>query len=124
MNVEFFAALDALEAETGIPKDYMLDKIKTALTAALKRDNSNSNVNVYFDEAKKEMKVFQLKDVVETVENPDLQIDLDDARKISRKYNIGSVAEIEFKPKDFGRITAGTAKQVIYRGYAKRSAGF
>jgi len=123
MNVEFFAALDALQSETGIPKDYMLEKIKAALTAALKRDNSNSNVSVYFDEEKKEMKVFQLKDVVETVENPDLQIDLDDARKISRKYDIGSVAEIEFKPKDFGRITAGTAKQVIIQGIREAERG-
>jgi len=123
MNVEFFAALDALQSETGISKEYMLDKIKTALIAALKRDNSNSNVNVYLDEAKKEMKVFQLKDVVETVENPDLQIDLEGARKISRKYDIGSVAEIEFKPKDFGRITAGTAKQVIIQGIREAERG-
>jgi len=123
MNVEFFAALDALQTETGIPKDYMLEKIEIALTTAFKRENANSNVKVYLDENKKEMKVFQLKDVVETVENPALQIDLESAKKISRRYEIGSVAEIEFKPKDFGRISAQTAKQVIIQGIREAERG-
>ena len=123
MNVEFFAALDALQTETGIPKDYMLEKIETALITAFKRDSNNANVRVYLDENKKEMKVFQLKDVVEEVENPIYQIDLEGARKISRRYDIGSVAEIEFKPKDFGRISAQTAKQVIIQGIREAERG-
>jgi len=123
MNVEFFAALDALEAETGISKEYMLEKIETALITAFKRDANNANVKVYLNEVKKEMKVFQLKDVVEEVENPVLQIDLESAKKISKRYNIGSVAEIEFKPKDFGRISAQTAKQVIIQGIREAERG-
>ena len=123
MNVEFFAALDALQQETGIPKEYMLEKIEAALIAAFKRDNSSSNVKVYLNEDKKEMKVFLLKEVVETVENPTLQIDLASAQKISRRYNIGSVAEVEFKPKDFGRISAQTAKQVIIQGIREAERG-
>ena len=123
MNAEFFAALDALQAETGISKEYMLEKIETALITAFKRDSSNSNVKIYLDEKKKEMKVYQLKDIVEVIENPSLQIDLDDARKINRRYNIGDVAEIEFKPKDFGRISATTAKQVIIQGIREAERG-
>jgi N utilization substance protein A len=123
MNVEFFAALDALQAETGIPKEYMLERIETALITAFKRDSNNSNVKVYLNEKKKEMKVFQLMDVVETVEDPALQIDLESAQKISRRYNLGSVAEVEFKPKDFGRISAQTAKQVIIQGIREAERG-
>ena len=123
MNAEFFAALDALQTETGISKEYMLEKIEAALIAAFKRDSNNPNVKVYLDENKKEMKVYQLKDVVETVENPALQIDLEAAKKISRRYDIGSIAEIEFKPKDFGRISAQTAKQVIIQGIREAERG-
>ncbi|MCL2813071.1 MAG: transcription termination factor NusA [Oscillospiraceae bacterium] len=123
MNVEFFAALDALQEETGISKQYMMEKIETALVTAFKRDSGNSNVKVYLNENKKEMKVFQLKDVVETVENPALQIDLAEAQKINRRYTIGSVAELEFKPKDFGRISAQTAKQVIIQGIREAERG-
>ncbi|MCL2159496.1 MAG: transcription termination factor NusA [Oscillospiraceae bacterium] len=123
MNIEFFAALDALEAETGISKEYMLEKIEIAIVTAFKRDNSNSNVRLYLNEEKKEMKIFQLKDVVETVENPSLQIDLEEAQKLSRRYTIGSVAEIEFKPKDFGRISAQTAKQVIIQAIREAERG-
>ena len=123
MNVEFFAALDALQEETGIPKQYMMEKIEAALLTAFKRDSSNTNVKIHLNEDKKEMKVFQLKEVVETVENPALQIDLANAQKISRRYTIGSVAEVEFKPKDFGRISAQTAKQVIIQGIREAERG-
>ena len=123
MNTEFFAALDALQAETGIDKDYMLEKIEIALITAFKRDNSNTNVKVYLDERKKELRIYQLKDVVEEVEDPVLQISLEDAKKINHRYNIGSVAEIEFKPKNFGRISAGTAKQVIIQGIREAERG-
>lgn len=124
MNAEFFAALDALESENGIPKAYMIEKIEAALITAFKRDNNNNtNVRVYLDEDKKEIKVYQLKDVVETVENPILQIELEDAKKINHRYEIGSVAEVEFKPKDFGRISAQTAKQVIIQGIREHERG-
>ena len=123
MNTEFFAALDALQSETGISKDYMLEKIEMALTTAFKKDNANTNVKVYFDERKKELRLYQLKDVVEEVENPMLQINLEDAKKINHRYDIGSVAEIEFKPKNFGRISATTAKQVIIQGIREAERG-
>jgi len=124
MNAEFFAALDALETENGIPKDYMIEKIEAALITAFKRDNNNnSNVKVYLDETKKEIKVYQLKEIVEAVENPALQIELEEAKKINHRYVMGDIAEIEFKPKDFGRISAQTAKQVIIQGIREHERG-
>ncbi|MCL2098931.1 MAG: transcription termination factor NusA [Oscillospiraceae bacterium] len=116
MNAEFFAALEALQEEKGIEKSYMLEKIETALITAFKRDNNNANVRVYLNEEKKDIRVFQLKNIVENVEDPVLQIDLESAKKINPRCVLGGVAEIEFKPKDFGRISATTAKQVIIQG--------
>lgn len=124
MNAEFFAALDDLETVNGIPKDYMIEKIEAALITAFKRDNNNNNnVKVYLDENKKEIKVYQLKEIVEAVENPALQIELEDAKKINHRYAVGDIAEIEFKPKDFGRISAQTAKQVIIQGIREHERG-
>ena len=69
MNTEFFAALDLLEKEKGIPKDYMLEKIEAALIAAYKKEyGNNTNVRVVIDEAKKDVKVYQQKEVVAEVE--------------------------------------------------------
>ncbi len=117
MNTEFFNALDALEKERGIPKQYMLERVEAALISAYKKDNGgNDNVRIVLDADKKDVKVYQQKTVVEVVENPELEITLDDARKINRRYVIGSVAEIEVKTKNFGRISAQTAKQVIIQG--------
>ena len=123
MNAEFFAALDALEEEKGIEKAYMIEKIETALITAFKRDNANANVRVYLNEDKKDIKVFQLKDIVEEVEDPAVQIDLESAKKLNPRYVMGGVAEIEFKPKDFGRISAQTAKQVIIQGIREAERG-
>ena len=123
MNVEFFAALDALQEEKGIEKSYMIEKIETALIAAFKRDNPNANVRVHLNEEKKEMRVFLLKDIVEEVEDPAQQIDLEAAKKLNSRNVLGGAAEVEFKPKDFGRISAQTAKQVIIQGIREAERG-
>ena len=117
MNTEFFNALDALEKERGIPKQYMLERVEAALISAYKKDNGgNDNVRIVLDADKKDVKVYQQKTIVEVVENPELEITVDDARKINRRYVLGGVAEIEVKTKNFGRISAQTAKQVINQG--------
>lgn len=117
MNAEFFAALEALEKEKGIPADYMLEKVEAALVSAYKRDmDGNSNVKVIIDPDKKDIKMFQLKDVVETVENESLQIALEDAKKHNKKYKIGDVCEIKLDLKNFRRLGAQAAKQVIIQG--------
>ena len=117
MNNEFFDALDALEKEKGIPKDFLLERIEAALLAGYKKENNNEgNVRVAIDAEKRTVKMFRQMTVVEEVENPALEIDLETARKKSKRAKIGDVQEYEFKPKNFGRIPAQNAKQVIVQG--------
>ena len=117
MNTEFFNALDDLEKTSGIPKQYMLERVEAALISAYKKDyGGNDNVRIVLDPDKKDVKVYQQKTIVEIVENPETEISLEDAKKLSRRHVIGGIAEIEVKTKNFGRISAQTAKQVIIQG--------
>ncbi len=117
MNTEFFTALDLLEKERGIPAAYMMEKIEAALISAYKKEyGNNTNVRVLIDPAKKDVKVYQQKEVVEEVENPETQISLADAKCIAKKYGIGSVVETEVKTKNFRRLSAAAAKSVIIQG--------
>ena len=113
-STELITAMEDLEKENGIPKDYLLESIETALVTAYKRNfDSAENVKVTMDKETGEIHVYAEKDVVDIVENPQLQINLEDARKINKKLEIGDKAEVEIVPKNFGRIDAQTAKQVI-----------
>lgn len=123
MNTEFFDALDELEQQKGIAKDYMLEKVEAALASAYKREIGGSNVKIVIDSDKKEIKMYQVMDVVETVEDPAVQISLEDAKKINRRYKIGAVAEIELKPKNFRRLSAAAAKQVIIQAIREAERG-
>ena len=117
MNTEFFNALDLLESEKGISKQYMLEKVEAAMLSAFKKElGGNTNVRILFDEKKKDMKVYQQKTVVEVVENPDIEISLEDAKEISKRHKLGGVVEFELKPKNFRRLSAQAAKQVIIQG--------
>ena len=117
MNKELFAALDMLEKEKGIPKAYMYEKIEAALVSAFKKEyGNNTNVRVHIDERKEDIKVYQQKEVVEVVENPETQISLEEAKKIAKKYTLGTFVEKEVKPKNFRRLSAGAAKSVIVQG--------
>ncbi len=117
MNTEFFNALDLLEKERGISKEYMLEKVEAALISAFKKDSAgNTNVRVAIDPEKKDIKMFKQLNVVEEVTDEYTEISVEDAKKISRKYKLGDVCEIEMKTKNFGRISAQTAKQVIIQG--------
>ncbi len=112
---ELILALEDLEKEKGIKKDYMLESIETALVTAYKRnyDSNSDNVKVTMNAETGEVHVYAEKTVVETVEDDKLEINLDEAHKISKKLNIGDIAQEEIIPRDFGRIAAQTAKQVI-----------
>lgn len=117
MNNEFFVALELLEKEEGIAKEYMLQKVEAALISAYKRDfGGYSNVKVVIDEVKKDVKVYQQKEVVEEVEDPVTQITLADAKKRSRRAVIGDIVDIEVDPKKFRRLSAQNGKQVIIQG--------
>ena len=113
-NKELIMALDELEKERGISKDYLLESLEVALVAAYKKNfDAAENVKVEIDSQTGEIHVYAQKEVVETVENSQLQISLDDAKKIEKKAKIGDIINIETKPKDFGRIAAGAAKQHV-----------
>ena len=114
MNKEFFEALEELSIEKGINKDYILDAIETALVTAYKRNfNSQENVKIVIDEEKASIKVYSLKEVVEEVMDPAIEIDIDSAKKINKKAKLEDIVEVEITPANFGRISAQTAKQVI-----------
>lgn len=117
MNKDFFTALDMLEQEKGIPKDYMVEKVEAALASACKKDfGVGDNVVVHLNEKRYDFKVCLKKTVVEVIEDPQIEITLEDARKKSEKYELGDIVEVEIQTKDFGRIAAQTAKQVIIQG--------
>ena len=186
MNKEFFKALDLLEKQKNIPKEYMLSKVEAALLSAFKKDNGYTNVRIVLDPVKQDVKVYKQLTVVdpegwdeipvrpelseEEMENMDelldedaiedeypededfdddwdedfeedentrfeydeegnpvkkfkkhvfnerTEITLEQAREIKKSYNLGDIVEIEVKTKNFGRISAQTAKQVIIQG--------
>ena len=117
MNTEFFTALELLEKEKGIPADYMIEKIEAALVSAYKKEyGNNTNVRVLIDPAKKDVRVYQQKEVVEEVENPEIQISLADAKAKAKKWKVGMIFETEVKTKDFRRLSAAAAKSVIIQG--------
>ena len=113
MNKEFFEALEALSVEKGISKAYLLDAIESALLTAYKKNfNAQENVKIVIDEEKASIKVYSLKEVVEEVFDPAIEICPENV-KGRRKPQLGDIVEVEITPKDFGRISAQTAKQVI-----------
>ena len=117
MNSELFEALELLEKEKGISQDYMLERVEAALISAYKRDrNGLANVRVEIDKEKQNIRMFEQKTVVEEVVDPEQEITLADALKVNRKYTLGSICETELKPKNFRRLSAQTAKQVIIQG--------
>ena len=113
-NKELILALEDLEKEKGIKKDELLESIQTALVTAYKRNfDSKENVKVVMDERTGATYVYSVKEVVEVPENSVEQISLTEAKKINKTLKIGDSVEVEIVPKNFGRIAAQTAKQVI-----------
>lgn len=115
MNKDILSALSELEKEKGIRQDVVLEAIKAALESGYKKNFSKSNnFSIDIDEKNGEYKLFADKTVVENVENKNQEISLEEAREINSKYELGDIVKIEIKPKkDFGRIAAQTARQVI-----------
>lgn len=114
MSTELLDALLVLESEKGISKDIIIDAIEAALISAYKRNfNQAQNVRVSFNPQVGIIQVLARKDVVDNVFDPRLEISVEEARQINPNYQDGDVLEIEVTPKDFGRIAAQTAKQVV-----------
>jgi N utilization substance protein A len=111
---EFIAAMDELEKERGIKKEYLIESLEAALVTAYKKNfDSVDNVKVTIDGDSGEIHIYAVMDVVEESEDPLLEISLKDAVKIKKSAKVGETVDVEIKPKDFGRIAAQTAKQVV-----------
>ena len=125
MNAEFFAAIEDIEREKGIPKAYMIEKINQALLAAFKKDNpaAADNVAVVVDEEKKKIDMFVQKTVVEEVTEPAIEMTLDEAKRFSKRAALGDVVNVPVETKKFGRIAAQAAKQVIIQGIREAERG-
>lgn len=114
MNLELLTALEDIEKEKGIPKKLLLEAIEAALISAYKKNfGSSQNVKVQIDETTGEVGVYSQKEVVEEAEDDNLQISLEEARKINPDSDPGDIIETEVTPANFGRIAAQTAKQVV-----------
>ncbi len=122
---EFFAAIAQIEKEKGIKPGYMMEKITQALLSAYRRDHEGvgDNLSIETDEEKGTVRMFLKKDVVETVDNPGMEISLDEARVALPRAQLGDVIRMEIKPKNFGRIAAQTARQVIIQGIREAEQG-
>ena len=114
MSSELLDALTALEEQKGISRDVLIQAIEAALVTAYKRNfNQAQNVRVDLNLDTGSMVVYSRKDVVEDVEDERLEIALEDAKFINPAYQIGDIVEEEVTPRNFGRIAAQTAKQVV-----------
>ncbi|HOV27319.1 MAG TPA: transcription termination factor NusA [Pseudobacteroides sp.] len=114
MSAELIHALDQLEKERGIKKDILIEAIEAALISAYKRNfGSSQSVKVTFNAESGDVKVYALKKVSSLPVNDNLEISLDEAKRLDGMLTDGDVAEIEVTPKNFGRIAAQTAKQVV-----------
>ncbi len=124
MNKEFFEALQSMEKEKGIPADYLVEKIKIAIGIAVKKDPAGSEDNIVeIDPATGRFYVAMRKMVVENVEDPFSEIDIEQATKINKKIMMGETIEIPLEPKKFGRIAAQSAKHVIRQGIREAEKG-
>jgi len=114
MSNQLFDAIEYLGKEKGIDKDVLLEALEAALISAYKKNfQSATNVRVDLDENEGSMRVFARKTVVDEVEDDQLEISLDQAKDIDPNYAVEDVIEVEVTPKDFGRIAAQAAKQVV-----------
>ena len=117
MNKEFFEALNIIEKEKGIKKEVLIEKITKAMEVAVEKDlGLEGNVMVVIDAEKQKFGVSVVKTIVETVEDPDTEISLEDARKIRSRSKLGGEMALPLKTKDFGYIAIGAAKNVIKQG--------
>ncbi|MGM8214509.1 transcription termination factor NusA [Bacillaceae bacterium W0354] len=113
MSSELFDAIEYLEKEKGIDKEFLIEALEAAIVSAYKKNfNSKTNVRVELNEAEG-MKVFSRLEIVEEIEDEHTEISVEDAKGIDPAYEIGDIIEREVTPRDFGRIAAQAAKQVV-----------
>ena len=115
--------MNLLEKEKGIPVDFMVDKIKKAIATACKNNYGNEDVDVEVDAATGRFDVFLKKEVREEVENPSREILLDAAREIDPLAEVGGFVGIRLDTKQFGRVAAQTARNIIRQGIRDSERG-
>ncbi len=115
INKDFFAALADLEKEKGIPQEVFLDALRNALLSACKKQAAGAigEVDLKLNPEKGSIEFFTTRTVVEEVVDKDIEISLEDAHEIKKSYKVGDKVVEKFVPKEFSRIAAQTAKQVI-----------
>lgn len=124
MNKEFIQAIEDLEKEKHISKDILLDAIESALVSAYKKNYGTSqNVRVDIDQETGDINVYMRMDVVDEVEDDLTQISLEEAKEIDSRYEAGDIVEYQVTPRDFGRIAAQTAKQVVVQRIREAERG-
>lgn len=124
MNKEFILAIEDLEKEKGIAKDLLIEAIESALVSAYKKNYGTSqNVRVNVDRETGDIDVFMRKDIVEEVMDPFAEVSLEEARAFDPEYELNDVIEYQVTPKDFGRIAAQTAKQVVVQRIREAERG-
>ncbi len=111
---DFFLALDQLEKEKKIDKEFFISALESALVSAYKKNFGEArSAEVKLNPEKGTIKVYAYKTIVDEVEDPDKQISLEEAKQIKSSYKVGDIIAEEVTPKNFGRIAAQTAKQVV-----------
>ena len=124
MNREFIKAVEELEKEKEISKDLLIEAIESALVSAYKKNYGTSqNVRVNINRDTGDIDVFMRKDIVEEVEDDQLEVSIEDAREVDPKFQVGDVIEKQVTPRDFGRIAAQTAKQVVVQRIREAERG-
>lgn len=114
MSKEMLEAFDVLEKTKGIKKDVIVEAMKAALAAAYKKNYGQAeNVEIDFNDRTGDFKVMSIKTVVDEVQDPRVEVSLEDATAINRAYEVGDTIKFEVTPKNFGRTAAATAKQVV-----------
>lgn len=115
---EFLTALELVAKEKGIDKEIIFEAIEASLVSACKKHfGTSQNIKVDMNRETGEVKCFTQKTVVETVEDPQLEISLEMARVLNPSYAVDDIVDIEVTPKNFGRISAQTAKQVVVQKF-------
>lgn len=124
INEEFFQAVKMLEAEKGIPAEYLYDKIKTAIIVAIRHDYNGKDI-VFCDinPDQNELKVYVRKNVVAEIEDEDTDLTVDAAKQYKRDAVVGDFVDIPLETHDLGRIAAQTAKHVIRQGIREAERG-
>ena len=123
-SVEFFSSLDLVSKERRINKDVLCSAIESALISAYKKNfGKNANVRATIDPTKGVVEIFSRKTVVEEVYDSQCEMTLAEAREIRPQYELGDLVEVEVTPKNFGRIAAQTAKQVVVQHLREAERG-